>query len=146
MVSRLHRENLQPGEVPVTPTFRLRVQIHTRSANAKWLDEIAHSNPLWIHTRDAQRIGVTTGQLVRVETRIGHFVVKAWVTEGIRPGVVACSHHMGRWKTGDDGQRQMMATVSLDRNGSQWKLQRERGVDPYPSRDADTGPIWWTDA
>ena len=30
--------------------------------------------------------------------RIGHFVVKAWVTEGIRPGVVACSHHMGRWK------------------------------------------------
>ena len=33
--------------------------------------------------------------------RIGHFVVKAWVTEGIRPGVVACSHHMGRWKTGD---------------------------------------------
>jgi hypothetical protein len=35
---------------------------------------------------------------------------------------------MGRWKTGDDGQRQMMATVSLDLNGTQWKLQRERGV------------------
>ena len=32
---------------------------------------------------------------------IGHFVVKAWVTEGIRPGVVACSHHMGRWKLGE---------------------------------------------
>jgi hypothetical protein len=143
---QVHRENLQPGEMPLIPTFRLPVQIHTRSANSKWLDEIAHTNPLWIHPTDAQRIGVTNGQLVRVETRIGHFVVKAWVTEGIRPGVVACSHHMGRWKTADDGQRQMMATVKLDRNGSSWKLRRERGVEPFASRDSDTQRIWWTDA
>ena len=39
-----------------------------------------------------------TGDLVRVETEIGYFVAKAWITEGIRPGVVACSHHMGRWR------------------------------------------------
>ncbi len=72
--------------MPLIPTFRLPVQIHTRSANAKWLDEIAHTNPLWIHPTDAARLGVATGDLVRVETEIGHFVVKAWVTEGIRPG------------------------------------------------------------
>ncbi|HUJ14494.1 MAG TPA: molybdopterin-dependent oxidoreductase [Thermoanaerobaculia bacterium] len=144
--SHVHRANLQPGEMPLIPTFRLPVQIHTRSANSKWLDEIAHTNPLWIHPTDAKRIGVRAGDLVRVETRIGHFVVKAWVTEGIRPGVVACSHHMGRWKTGDDGQRQMMATVKLDHSGSGWRLQRERGVERYESGDADTGRIWWTDA
>ena len=144
--SHVHPENLKPGEMPLIPTFRLPVQIHTRSANAKWLDEIAHSNPLWIHPSDARRINVTNGELVRIETRIGHFVVRAWVTEGIRPGVVACSHHMGRWKTSDNGQRQMMATVTLDRNGSEWKLKRERGVEPYQSRDADTERIWWTDA
>ncbi|HEY8175024.1 MAG TPA: molybdopterin-dependent oxidoreductase, partial [Gemmatimonadaceae bacterium] len=144
--SHVHPENLQPGEMPLIPTFRPPVQIHTRSANSKWLDEIAHTNPLWIHPHDAKRIGVTNGQLVRVETRIGHFVVKAWVTEGIRPGVVACSHHMGRWKTADSGQRQMMATVSLDRKGNEWKLRRERGVEPFESRDADTERIWWTDA
>ena len=68
------------------PTFRLPVQIHTRSANAKWLDEIAHTNPLWMHTIDAARIEVRTGDLVRVETEIGHFVVKAWVTEGFALG------------------------------------------------------------
>ena len=40
---------------------------------------------------------------MRVETEIGYFVAKAWITEGIRPGMVACSHHMGRWKlTGYD--------------------------------------------
>ncbi len=56
--------------------------------------------------------GSQTGNLVRVETEIGHFVLKAWVTEGIRPGIVACSHHMGRWKPGERGQRQLMATVN----------------------------------
>ena len=64
----------------------------------KWLDEIDHTNPLWIHPTQAGPLGVATGDLVRVETEIGHYVVRAWVTEGIRPGIVACSHHMGRWK------------------------------------------------
>jgi hypothetical protein len=80
-----------------------------------------------------------------VETEIGGFVVKAWVTEGIRPGVVACSHHMGRWKIHDHGQRQMMASVSLDHQDRDWKLQRRRGVEPYASSDPDTARIWWTD-
>jgi len=144
--SQIHPENLEEGEVPLIPTFRLPVQIHTRSANAKWLDEIAHTNPLWIHPRDAVRIGVRTGALVRVETRAGHFVVKAWVTEGIRPGVVACSHHMGRWKLSDSGQRQLMATVALRHNQSTWALARTMGVVRYSSRDADTRRIWWTDS
>ncbi|HEY7697423.1 MAG TPA: molybdopterin dinucleotide binding domain-containing protein, partial [Vicinamibacteria bacterium] len=144
--SQVHPENLEEGEIPLIPTFRLPVQIHTRSANSKWLDEIAHTNPLWIHPRDAARIGVRTGELVRVETRAGHFVVKAWVTEGIRPGVVACSHHMGRWKLSEAGQRQLMATVAIDRENTRWKLMRERGVAPYDSKDGDTGRIWWTDS
>jgi anaerobic selenocysteine-containing dehydrogenase len=144
--SQIHPENLEEGEIPLIPTFRLPVQIHTRSANSKWLDEIAHTNPLWIHPRDAARIGVSTGELVRVETRAGHFVVKAWVTEGIRPGVVACSHHMGRWKLSDAGQRQLMATVALRHHDSRWALARERGVAPFDSKDSDTRRIWWTDS
>jgi anaerobic selenocysteine-containing dehydrogenase len=145
--SQIHPENLQAGEMPLIATFRLPVQIHTRSANAKWLDEIAHTNPLWLHPTDAARLdGLRTGDLVRVETRIGHFVVKAWVTEGIRPGVVACSHHMGRWKTATDGQRQLMATVSLDNDGSRWMLRRQKGVEPFASDDPDTSRIWWSDA
>jgi anaerobic selenocysteine-containing dehydrogenase len=31
---------------------------------------------------DAERIGVATNDLVRVETEIGYFVIKALVTEG----------------------------------------------------------------
>ena len=145
--SHVHPERLEPGQRVLISTFRLPVHVHTRSANAKWLDELAHTNPLWIHPRDAVELGLETGSLVRVETRIGHFVVKAWVTEGIRPGVVACSHHMGRWKVSgqEGGQRQHMATVSLDQQGAQWALKRERGVGPYASADPDTQRIWWTD-
>ena len=76
-----------------------------------------------------------TGDLVRVETEIGYYVVRAWVTEGIRPGIVACSHHMGRWKTHENGQRQMMATVKLDHDGTEWGLKREKGAEPYESSD-----------
>ncbi|MCP3909466.1 MAG: formate dehydrogenase, partial [Actinomycetia bacterium] len=118
----------------------------TRSANAKWLDEISHTNPLWIHPRDAAPLDARTGNLLRVETEIGHFVLKAWVTEGIKPGTVACSHHMGRWKLQDQGQRQLMATVALDTQGSEWSMTRKKGVEPYESSDPDTSRVWWTDA
>jgi anaerobic selenocysteine-containing dehydrogenase len=138
--SHVHPTQLAPGEMPLIPNFRIPVQIHTRSANAKWLDEIAHSNPLWIHPIDARRIGIArSGDLVRVETHIGHFVVKAWVTE-------ACSHHMGRWRTSDVGQRQMMPLVSLEREDRRWRLVRRRGIEPYESGDPDTGLIWWSDS
>jgi anaerobic selenocysteine-containing dehydrogenase len=152
--SHVHPENLEPGQLPLIATFRLPVQIHTRSGNSKWLDEIAHTNPLWLHTDDAERLGVRTGELVRVETQIGYFVVKAWVTEGIRPGVVACSHHMGRWRLAQqneqDGanaraQRQIMAVVDLEHSGEHWRLRRQRGVTPFVSADPDTIRIWWND-
>ncbi len=143
--SHIHPSRLEEGQMPLISTFRLPVQIHTRSANAKWLDEIAHTNPLWIHPQDAARLGVATGDLVRVETELGHFVVKAWVTEGIRPGVVACSHHMGRWRLSENGQRQAMALVDLEREGTRWTLRRRKGVEPYPSTDPDTARIWWSD-
>jgi anaerobic selenocysteine-containing dehydrogenase len=144
--SHVHPQALEKDQMVLISTFRLPVHIHTRSANAKWLDEIAHSNPLWLHTSDARRMGLDTGDLVRVETEIGHFVLKAWVTEGMRPGVVACSHHMGRWKLHADGQRQLMSTAALRRDGGGWSLERRGGVEPYESDDPDTARIWWTDA
>ncbi len=143
--SHVHPDNLAADETILISTFRLPVQIHTRSANAKWLDEIAHTNPLWIHTNHAAELGVRTGDLLRVETEIGYFVVRAWVTEGIRPGIVACSHHMGRWKLSEQGQRQLMATVKLDHEGTEWGLKREKGAEPYESSDPDTLRIWWSD-
>ncbi|HVX39282.1 MAG TPA: molybdopterin-dependent oxidoreductase [Gemmatimonadaceae bacterium] len=136
------------GEMVLVPTFRLPVLIHTRSGNAKWLNEIAHANPLWIHTSDAERLGIALGGLVRVNTDIGYFVVPAWVTEGIRPGVVACSHHMGRWRMKDDKgmDRWSSALVKLEQQGGRWRMRRVKDVEPFSSRDSDSGRVWWHSA
>src|SRR3984957_9285732 len=146
--SHVHPSRLMQDQVVLLSTFRLPTQIHTRSANAKWLDELAHTNPVWIHPSDAARFGVRrTGDLVRVSTDIGYFVAKAWITEGIRPGVVACSHHMGRWRLdgGPRGVGGMMATVSLTQDDSEWAMSRQAAAGAYPSSDPDTQRIWWSD-
>ena len=147
--SHVHPDKLESGQVVLLSTFRLPTQIHTRSANSKWLDELSHTNPVWIHPADAARFAVAhTGDLVRVETEIGYFVAKAWITEGIRPGVVACSHHMGRWKL--DGQPPvasggMMATVALGHSDGGWNMRTAAAVSAYSSADPDTRRIWWSD-
>ncbi len=147
--SHVHPDELAPDQMVLLSTFRLPTQIHTRSANSKWLDELSHTNPVWIHPSDAARLGVRrTGDLVRVSTDIGYFVAKAWITEGIRPGVVACSHHMGRWKlTGHDqvSPGGMMATVDLGHGAAGWSMHARKRVGPYSSADPDTRRIWWSD-
>lgn len=143
--SRINRE---ANEFVLLSTYRLPTLIHTRSANAKWLVEISHANPTWLHTSDAERLGVTSGDLVRVQTEIGYFVDKVWVTEGIHPGVIACSHHLGRWRLaeGDGTNRIASALVNLHEQEGQWQLRQQHGVQPYSSNDPDTERIWWQDA
>ncbi len=140
--------NRDANEFILLSTYRLPTLIHTRSANAKWLVEISHSNPTWLNTIDATRLGVQTGDLVRVTTEIGYFVDKVWVTEGIRPGVIACSHHLGRWRLaeGDGTSKIASALVALNENHGEWNLKQLHGITPYKSDDPDTARVWWTDA
>ena len=147
--SHVHWQNLESGERVLLPTFRLPTLIHTRSGNAKWLQEISHTNPLWVHPRDAEELRLTNGELARVTTRIGYFVLRVWVTEGVHPGIVACSHHLGRWRLHRDigGEKQSTALVEMNRgDGTFLFRQKEGGVRPFASPDADTSRIWWREA
>jgi len=132
------------------PIFRLPTLIHTRSGNAKFLYEIAHKNPLWVNPVDAEKMGgVRTADLMKVHTEIGYFVLHAWVTEGLTPNVVACSHHLGRWRMHkeDKIERFTSALVDLQEVGKgQWKMRQINSVEPYESSDPDTRRIWWSDA
>jgi anaerobic selenocysteine-containing dehydrogenase len=139
------------GEVyTLLPIFRLPHLIHTRSGNSKFLYEIAHKNPLWINPGDAHTLGdIRTGDLVKVHTEIGFFVLHAWVTEGLAPGVVACSHHMGRWRTNKENQLERMSSAWVDLKEvgkGQWKMRQASGVEPYETSDPDTKRVWWSDA
>ncbi|MEL6189013.1 MAG: molybdopterin dinucleotide binding domain-containing protein, partial [Myxococcota bacterium] len=122
--------------------------IHTRSANAKWLYEISHKNPVWMNPQDAERVGVQTGDLLRVETEIGWFVDRVWITEGIKPGVVAMSHHLGRWRL-EEGKgvgSGMSNLVSLSEDGrGAHRLVVEHGAQPWKTFDPDTERVWWED-
>ncbi|HYA44859.1 MAG TPA: molybdopterin-dependent oxidoreductase, partial [Acidimicrobiales bacterium] len=137
------------GEVmALVPIYRLPTLIHTRNDNAKWLFEISHRNPLLMSAPDAARLGLATGDLVRVHTEIGWYVIALWVTEGLRPGVVACSHHLGRWRRERDEPLERWASsvveVSQPAPG-QWALRVKEGARPWASSDPDSSRIWWTD-
>jgi anaerobic selenocysteine-containing dehydrogenase len=149
--SHVHRDNIDfaKGEMLLLPTFRLPTLIHSRSGNAKWLYEISHRNPVWMHPEDAERIGVATNDLVKVETAIGYFIDRVWLTEAIRPGVVACSHHLGRWRLKEDGggERWSSALVKLEQTApGQWKMRQIHGIRPFESNDPDSSRIHWEDA
>ena len=148
--SHIHPETLDKSknEYVLLPTFRLPNMIHSRSANAKWLVEISHRNPIWIHTSDAKKLGVKTGGLLKLVTDIGSFVDKVWVTEAIKPGVVACSHHIGRWRLnhGDSSNRFATNTVSItEQQPGKWKMRQTGDIKPFQSNDPDSARIYWRD-
>ena len=147
--SHVHPEKLDAtkGEYVLLPNFRLPTLIHSRSANAKWLNEISNRNPIWMHPKDASRFGFNTGDLVRINTDIGYFVDKVWITEGMKPGVVACSHHLGRWRRKQDaGNRWGTNTVNIENDGKGgWKMQTLSGIRPFDSKDKDSKRIFWSD-
>jgi anaerobic selenocysteine-containing dehydrogenase len=148
--SHVHPDHIdrEKGEMILLPNFRLPTLIHTRSANAKWLYEISHRNPIWMNPLDAERIGVDTGDLARVDTEIGYFVDSVWVTEGIKPGVIAISHHLGRWRLQEDSgvNRGASNLVKLTEDGKGGFLLRVvHGAQAYESSDPDTSRVWWSD-
>ncbi len=141
--------DLAAGQRILVPIFRLPTLIHTRSGNSKYLYEISHGHPLWMNPRDAAQLGFETGDLVRIATDIGYFVMRVWRTEGIRPGVVAASHHLGRWRLDDamGNERWSSALVDIEQLGDgQWRLRQRKGIEPFASDDPDSERIWWRDA
>lgn len=150
IISQVHPDliNWDDSEYILLPTFRLPTLIHSRTNGAKWLYEIAHNNPIWLNPVDAKKLGVKTGDLLKLSTEIGYFVDKVWVTDGIRPGVIACSHHLGRWRLWEDkgSDRWNSSVVKLENNGSKWKMKQVHGMQPFKSSDPDSERVWWRDA
>jgi len=108
VVTQVHHDFIDPAknEFALNTVFRLPYNIHTRSVNSKHLMEISQNhNPVWIATQDADRMGIKRGDAIKVTIsdtvsglESGYFIAMAVPTEGEMPGVLACSHHAGRWK------------------------------------------------
>jgi anaerobic selenocysteine-containing dehydrogenase len=109
-------------------THKFNVHVQSRTASIKWLAEIAHSNPVWINTETAGKMGIKTGDLVRVESKVGYLVTKAYVTEGIHPKSCTIAIGCGHWEYG------RLATLNLK------SAPEFGGTD-----DADLKNVWWED-
>lgn len=92
-------EKMGPKDLILT-TYKVPVQIHSRSANCKWLTEMYHENPAKINPISAGPLGVKTGNKIKVKSEIGEIETIAEVTEAVVPGIVAISHHLGHWQYG----------------------------------------------
>lgn len=112
----------------ILSTFKLNVHKQSRTAAVKWLAEIAHSNPAWMNPDTARKLGVKTGDLVRVESPVGYLVTKAYVTEGIHPKVISIATGFGHWEYG------RLATLKL-------KDKPAFGG----TEDPDLNNVWWDD-
>lgn len=81
-------------------TFKVNAQTHSRTQQCKWLTEIYHENPAWIHPETAAARQVNDGDLIKVKSSVGEIITKVRVTESVVPGTVAISHHCGHWAWG----------------------------------------------
>ncbi len=112
----------------ILSTFKLNIHKQSRTAAVKWLAEIAHSNPAWMNPETAKKIGVKTGDLVRIESKVGHLVTKVYVTEGIHPKVVSIPTAFGHWEYG------RLASLKL-KDKPAWGGKE----------DPDLNNVWWDD-
>jgi len=92
-------EKMGKDELVLT-TYKVAVHIHSRSANCKWLTEIYNDNPGMINSKTAKRLGIKSGDKIKVKSEVGEIITKANVTEAVVPGVIAISHHLGHWEYG----------------------------------------------
>lgn len=152
-----------PGDRFVLTSFKWNVHTQGRTASQKYLAEIVHDNPMWIHPRAAARIGVKSGDLVELTTYrprsgsagdrafkaadagreqvVGRARIRVVVTEGIHPKVLAVSNSLG-WKVGGratqgrNGERD--AVLGASAQGSTVK-----GLGAAPRIDDLRNGVWW---
>ena len=109
----------------ILTTYKVAVHTHSRTAHCKWLTEIKHDNPGWINTKTAEERGIKNGDAIKVKSDTGEITTTAYVTEGIIPGVIAISHHLGRKFSGIYGSG------------------KKNPINGGAEADPDAKLIWW---
>lgn len=104
-----HAAGLQPGQL-IMISFKWNVHNAHRSMQSKWLQEIVHSNPAWLNPATARALGIEDGDWIEVVGHrprtdtvpngdggdVGRLRIRAHLTEGVHPSVIAISHNAGR--------------------------------------------------
>lgn len=170
LVSQVHHDHMQKdNEFALNTIFRLSYNIHTRSVNSKHLMEVSQNhNPVWIHTSDGNRLGIKNGDAIKVKIvdtlsnlESGYFIAMAVLTEATKPGVLANSHHAGRWKVKNEvsipGFEHKLGIMGVgsplyeieDYEGKKAHMKPKGGIEPnkkpwqFKEYNKDLDNIWW---
>lgn len=146
--------NLKEDELIMT-SFKWNVHNHGRTANLKWLAEIVHSNPAWIHPETAKKFNLKDGDWVELtgyrsdtvddsmpglklgKGAVGRTLkIPVIVTEGVHPRAIAISNSLGHFHYTNVAQAKKDAPVGGE----------EVGLDTKKYQDVDWEQnVWWED-
>jgi len=98
-------------------------------ANSKWLSEIHHSNSALINSKTARSLKIKTGDQIIIESPVGELKVKAHVSEGVHPEIIALANGCGHWEYGRIAQAEKFESEDPDTKFIWWK-KKGTGVHP----------------
>ncbi|HEB29879.1 MAG TPA: hypothetical protein ENI15_03250 [Spirochaetes bacterium] len=85
--------------------------------------------PAWINSKTAAELGIEEGDTLRVKSGIGDITIKANVTEGVHPKVIAISNHLGHWAYGEYASLKK-TPLHISERDSELIWWKEKGVHP----------------
>jgi len=112
-------------------TYQWNVHTHGRTADSMWLSEIVHSNPMLVNKEMGERLGLKTGDRVRVSSGAGEIEVEVRLTQGIHPKTVAISDNVGHWAYGRIAQAQAFRSKYPETEHIWWQKE---GCGVHPNR------------
>jgi anaerobic selenocysteine-containing dehydrogenase len=122
------RINLAKDELILVP-YNVNV-MRPDLTNLKWLAEIHHSNTALINSKTARHLKIKSGDDLIIESEVGQLKIKAHVTEGVHPEVIAISNSLGHWKYGRIAQAQQFESEDPDTEFIWWE---EKGNGTHPN-------------
>lgn len=136
-------------------SYKVNVQIHSRSANCKWLSEIYHRNSAWLNSKTADDLGIADGELIKIKyvdkdypekgykaPEVKEITIKANVTECIHPKVVAVSFHCGHWAYGRVASGKATFPKVKDNVNIWWQKKGTRKFGPVWDEAKGVHPNW----
>lgn len=153
-VQIIEHAELEDDQLIMT-SFKWCVHNHGRTANLKWLSEIVHSNPAWIHPETARKFGLSDGDWIEITAYRSRTVdrdlpglklgsgevgrklrIPVVLTEGVHLRALAISNSLGHWQYTRVAQAKRASTTG----------EQQAGMESEKYRDADWEKnMWWED-
>ena len=121
-------------------TYKVGVHSNSKTANCKWLAEIFHENPVWIHPETAKQMGIHNGDTVKLSSAAGSITSRVRLTQGVHPKAAAISGSAGHWEHGNIAQAKAFVSKDADTRLLWWE-KHGNGVNPNTAVSVLAGPL-----